>query len=70
MEKYFEMHDGTKYLLGIIENIPNGVSDTEIKNRVETTSEDSWVSLIDEVVLEPDITIDWNLIDVFDVEQN
>ena len=69
MEKfYFRMKDGSQFLQGVVENVPDGTSVEEVASRVETSDGSSWVRLIDEVVGDPDIMIDWDSIDDVVVE--
>lgn len=68
MEKYFELRESGKILYGIVSNIPDETEEINIKERLEVPVNkkdyaDSSLLLIDEIITNPDIIMDWNTLD-------
>lgn len=63
MNKYFRMVKSGQHFFGIIENLPNSISDEKIKERIQSTEGEDWIMIVDEEFEIPDIVIDWESID-------
>lgn len=67
MEKYFKMTEGSAVLNGVVINIPEGTDINIVKDRVEMIDGKNWVKMVDEILHDVDVSIDWTNIDNYDV---
>jgi len=63
MNKYFELRENGNVFFGVVENIPENVTHEQVKERIETKNENSSIELINDVIEDPEVFFDWNIID-------
>lgn len=68
MNKYFEMRTKNDVLFGIIENIPENVSDQKIKERIEVETDNISIEISEKKISSFDIIFDWEKIDKTDLK--
>ena len=63
MEKYFELTENGNVLNGVIINIPEDVTNEQVKQRIESSDEKTSIVIVDKTFDDADIIFDWVTLD-------
>jgi len=63
MKRYFELRNEKGFKFGMVENIPDDVSDDMVRERIEVDKNGESIKIVDEKKFNIDIVFDWVSLD-------